>query len=74
MLAAEVAFAILEEFAGTLEDIVVRRMMMGLGADQGRALYDAAAALAAAESGWSPEQLEEQRDALRRYAASLRVE
>ena len=74
VLAAEVAFAIREEFAGTLEDIVFRRMMIGLGADQGRALYDAAAALAAAESGWSPEQLEEQRDALRRYAASLRVE
>ena len=74
MLAAEVAFAIREEFAGTLEDIVFRRMMIGLGADQGRPLYDAIADLAAAESDWSPERLEEQRDALRRYAASLRVE
>jgi glycerol-3-phosphate dehydrogenase len=74
VLAAEVVFAIREEFAGTLEDIVFRRMMVGLGPDQGRALYDAIAALAAAEAGWDPEQLEEQCDALRRYAASLRVE
>ncbi|MBT8082997.1 MAG: glycerol-3-phosphate dehydrogenase [Gammaproteobacteria bacterium] len=74
VLAAEVAFAIREEFAGTLEDIVFRRMMIGLGADQGRALYDAIAVLAAAEYGWDPERLEEQRDALRQFAASWRVE
>jgi glycerol-3-phosphate dehydrogenase len=74
VLAAEVAFAIREEFAGTLEDIVFRRTMIGLDADQGRPLYDAIAALAAAESGWSPERLEEQRNALRQHAASLRVE
>ena len=74
VLAAEVAHAIRAEFAGTLEDIVFRRMMIGLDADQGRPLYDRIAALAAAESGWSPQRLEEQRDALRQFAASWRVE
>ena len=73
MLAAEVVFAIREEFALTLEDIVFRRMMIGFDADQGRPRYDQIAAIAAAEAGWSPEQKAQQLDELIEYAESLRV-
>jgi len=73
VLVAEVVFAIREEFALTLEDIVFRRMMVGFDADQGRALYNDIATLAAAESGWSPDQQAQQLDDLAEYAESLRV-
>ncbi|MDZ7644171.1 MAG: glycerol-3-phosphate dehydrogenase [Woeseiaceae bacterium] len=52
-LAAEVAFAIREEFAGNLVDIVHRRLMTGLQPDQGNATAAAIAAVAAREFGWS---------------------
>jgi glycerol-3-phosphate dehydrogenase len=73
VLAAEVVFALREEFAQTLEDIVFRRMMIGFDPDQGRSLYDEIAALAAAEKGWSPEQTSQQVAQLDEYATSLRV-
>lgn len=73
ILAAEVVFAIREEMARTLTDIVHRRLMIGLAADQGRALYEIVAAIAAAEFAWSDEDRREQLDSLRRYSASLRV-
>ena len=57
----------------TLTDIVHRRLMIGLAADQGRALYEIVAAIAAAEFAWSDEERREQLDSLRRYSASLRV-
>jgi glycerol-3-phosphate dehydrogenase len=72
-LAAEVAFAIREEFAATLEDIVFRRMMAGLDPDQGRPIYEAIAAHAATEFGWSSEEVESELQALIDYADSLRV-
>ena len=73
MLAAEVCFAMREEFALTLSDIVFRRMMIGLDADQGRSHYEDIAALAAADAGWSPEQTRQQLEELEEYAESLRV-
>ena len=73
LLAAEVVFAMREEFALTLVDIVFRRIMLGFDADQGRPLYDQIAAVAATESGWSPEQKAQQLDELKEYAGSLRV-
>ena len=73
VLAAEVAFVIRQEFAASLEDIVFRRMMIGFDADQGRAQYEEIAALAAAETGWSPEIVAQQLGQLREYASSLRV-
>ena len=73
VLAAEVIFALRDEFASTLEDIVFRRMMIGLDADQGRSLYGDIAALAAAEADWSPEQTTQQLKDLNEYARSLRV-
>ena len=73
VLAAEVVFALREEFAQTLSDIVFRRMMVGFDADQGRHMYDDVAALAAAEAGWSPEHKAQQLEELTTYAESLRT-
>ena len=72
-LAAEVVFAMREEFALELTDIVFRRMMVGFNADQGRTLYTDIAAIAAVEAGWSPDHEMQQLDALTEYAESLRV-
>ena len=72
-LAAEVVFVAREEFATTLADIVFRRMMVGLDADQGRSLYDAIAALTATEFGWSPDELKVELEELHAYADSLLV-
>jgi glycerol-3-phosphate dehydrogenase len=73
VLAAEVVFAIREEFAKTLTDVVFRRMMIGLDADQGRPLYTAIADIAAFELGWSAEEKSRQLDELVDYSESLRV-
>ncbi len=73
VLAAEVVFAIREEFAKTLADIVFRRMMIGLDADQGRPLYDAIATIAAGESGWTDAEKLRQLEALIAYSDSLKV-
>ena len=73
-LAAEVIFTIREEFAATLTDIVFRRTMAGYDADQGRSIYDAIVALAAAEYGWSSEVAQGELRALIDYADSLRVD
>ena len=72
-LAAEVVFAIREEFATTLADIVFRRMMVGFDADQGRSLYDAIATQAATEFGWSSDEVRSELRALIDYADSLHV-
>lgn len=74
VLAAEVVFAMREEFAHTLEDIVFRRTMVGFDADQGRPMYDAVAELAAAEAGWDPQRQAQELGDLVAYADSLRVE
>jgi glycerol-3-phosphate dehydrogenase len=73
VLAAEVVFAVRQEMARTLSDIVHRRLMIGLDADQGRPLYEIIAAIAAAESGWSDPQRHAQLAALTRYSDSLKV-
>ena len=73
VLAAEVVFVLREEFARTLADIVFRRLMVGLDADQGRMLYATIADLAAAECGWSEDEKERQLKELREYADSWRV-
>ena len=73
VLAGEVVFAIREEMARTLTDIVHRRLMLGLDADQGRAHYDAIADIAAEEFSWSAKTREEQLQALRYYSDSFRV-
>jgi glycerol-3-phosphate dehydrogenase len=73
VLAAEVPFAIRAEFAKSLSDIIFRRMMVGLDADQGRSLYDAVGDLAAQEFGWDSDTKNQQLDELREYSDSLQV-
>ena len=73
VLAAEVVFAIREEFARNLEDIVYRRLMLGLDADQGRSLYEVIAAIAGGELGWSESTRHAQLGALRAYSDSFGV-
>ena len=71
--AAEIAFVIAEEMPKTLADIVYRRMMIGLDADQGRALYDAIAEIAAKEFGWDAQRIAAELRALIEFSDSLRV-
>ena len=72
-LAAEVCFVIREEFPQTLIDIVYRRMMIGLDADQGRGLYERIAATAGVELGWTDDERRAELTKLEAYADSLRV-
>ncbi len=73
ILAAEIVFALREEFARTLTDIVFRRIMIGFDADQGRGMYEDISTIAATEAGWTPEQQSQQLEELVTYAESLRV-
>ena len=73
MVEAEAVHAIRNELARTLTDIVHRRMMIGLDADQGRTVYERIAAAAATELNWSELDKAMQLDALRAYSDSLRV-
>ena len=73
VLAAEVVFAIREEFARSLADIVFRRSMVGLDHDQGRPLYAAIADIASAELGWDEREKSRQLDELVDFSESLRV-
>ncbi len=73
VLAAEVAFAVNEEMARTLIDIVFRRLMLGLNADQGRPMYDEIATLAAAAGNWNQNRRAAELDSLRAYSDSFRL-
>ncbi|MDH3612271.1 MAG: glycerol-3-phosphate dehydrogenase [Gammaproteobacteria bacterium] len=73
VLAAEIVFAIREEMARTLIDIVHRRLMLGLNADQGRPLYEMLAVIAADEFGWSDSERHSQIMSLHAYSDSLGV-
>ena len=73
VLAAEVVFVLREEFARTLADIVFRRMMVGLDADQGRPMYAAIADIAAREHDWDEQEKANQVRGLVAYADSWRV-
>jgi glycerol-3-phosphate dehydrogenase len=73
VLAAEVIFAIREEMARTLSDIVHRRLMIGLSAKQGREMYEAVAGLAAVEFGWGDAKRKGELDSLINFSDSLTV-
>ena len=64
-IAAEVAFACRFEQARTLEDVVNRRTMIGLGPDRGRASLERIAALFADERGLTAEERDEAVAAMR---------
>jgi glycerol-3-phosphate dehydrogenase len=70
---AEVVFVVREELPKTLTDVVFRRMMVGLDADQGRPHYARIAELAAAEFGWDALRRDDEMRSLLAYADSLRV-
>jgi len=73
VLAAEVVFAIREEMAETLTDVVYRRLMHGLDADQGRVHYEAIATIAASELDWDDRRKTDELHTLRRYSDSFRL-
>ncbi len=55
-IAAEIGFAVREEFAVDLGDILLRRTMIGLGPDLGRNALPAVLAIARRELGWTAER------------------
>ncbi|MDH3748145.1 MAG: glycerol-3-phosphate dehydrogenase [Gammaproteobacteria bacterium] len=71
VLAAEVRFAIREEFALTLADIVFRRTMIGLWPDQGRPLYESIANIAADELLWDERRRASELRSLIHYSDSM---
>ena len=73
VLAAEVRFVIDEEFATTLVDIVHRRMMIGLSADQGAMMTERIAELAARHLQWDRRDTARQNRRLADYNARLRL-
>lgn len=73
VLAAEVVFAVRDEMALTLADIVYRRLMIGFDADQGRPLYELIAAIAANEFGWTDKERHAQLESLHAFSDSLLV-
>jgi glycerol-3-phosphate dehydrogenase len=73
VLAAEIVFSAREEWAQTLIDIVHRRLMLGLNCDQGRALYDSIATIAAKEFNWNGERRSAELVGLNAYSDSFRV-
>ncbi len=72
VIAAEVVFAIRNEFARHLTDLMHRRLMLGLSADQGRKLIDTVARIAASELGWDEQELEHELRMLQRYNTRLK--
>ena len=71
VLNAEVAWAFDKERAATLSDVVHRRLMLGLDADQGRALYSQIADLAAEHLGWDSSRRDQELAALLTYSDSF---
>ncbi|MEQ8205593.1 MAG: glycerol-3-phosphate dehydrogenase [Woeseia sp.] len=70
-IGAEVAMAVRDEFACNLVDLMHRRLMLGLAADQGRAVAAGVAAIAAAELGWDASQTRQQLAELADYNRRL---
>jgi glycerol-3-phosphate dehydrogenase len=70
-LAGEVVFAIREEGARTLEDILLRRVLVGLNADVGLTAAPIAAQIAVTHAGWSEETAKREvlayQEAVRRF-------
>lgn len=73
VLAAEVAFGIRHEFARNLIDLMHRRLMLGLSADQGAPVAHDIAAIAASELGWDAKERNRQTRRLREYNARMKI-
>ena len=59
-IAAEIIFAVESEMATTLADVLLRRTMIGLSSDQGRAALPRAKEIAGEYLGWSDARLDEE--------------
>ncbi|MFI7704700.1 glycerol-3-phosphate dehydrogenase/oxidase [Nonomuraea sp. NPDC049480] len=70
--AGEVVFAIREEEAVTLADVLARRTMIGLEPDLGQGAMDAVAAACAAELGWDDAETARQKAAYLAYLQRFR--
>ena len=71
MLAAEIVYAMREEFAVTLTDIIFRRTMIGLDPDQGAGMFAEIARLAGAEAGWDSSEMSRQHGDLEEFCRRL---
>ena len=69
---AEVVFAVREEMAATLADVVARRSMLGLSPDLGTGALDAVGRIAEKYAGWSAERVGDDRAAYERYITRFR--
>lgn len=58
LTAAEIAFAVEDEFAGSLTDILARRTMVGIGPTMPDEVVDRVAQVAAPVAGWDDERTE----------------
>ena len=72
VLKGEVAFAIREEFAQTLVDLLYRRLMVGLAGDLDEGLVDEVLKLAVRELGWNDSEQQRQRELLADFNRRLR--
>ncbi len=68
-LAAEVVHALRHEFARTLDDVLNRRLMIGLNPDIGLPALPAVARVMAAELGWDERERERRQRDYERYAS-----
>jgi glycerol-3-phosphate dehydrogenase len=73
VLRAEIAFAAKFELAQTLEDVLMRRTMVGLAARRGLDSVDDACRILGTSAGWSAERQREERDSYVRYVARLAI-
>jgi glycerol-3-phosphate dehydrogenase len=71
-VAAEVVFAVRQEMATTLADVVARRMMTGLSADLGLGSLPAVARVAEKHAGWSAEGVAQDIEHYQRYITRFR--
>jgi glycerol-3-phosphate dehydrogenase len=71
-VAAEVVFAVREEMAATLADVVARRTMIGLSADLGMGSLEAVGRTAEKYAGWSTERVSGDLEDYRRYITRFR--
>ena len=72
-IAAEVVFSLEQEFACNLDDLLQRRMMIGLGPALGLDVLDAVAAIAGRHLGWSDGELEAEKSAYRQRLNRFQV-
>lgn len=72
-LAAEVVFAVEHEGAETLEDVLMRRTMVGLGPKLGVGADEAAAEIAVEHLGWSQSRAADEVSAYRKHIERFKI-